>query len=113
MARYICEKCGAKFDEPFREHDDIGGWDSCPDCGNPDFEEAAQCVCCGEDFAFGSLIGGKLCKMCLIGASSMTDYRNFSLKDQPEAFAEYLVELYAERWKKHRLAPFREGRTDG
>ena len=109
MSLYICPKCHETFDEPFYESDDTGGWSSCPMCGNPDFEEAWHCACCGEDFTFGRLIGGGLCKHCFVTEPTTKDYYEFCRDDQPEAFAEYLVEKYEKKWKEQRLLrPYRK-----
>ena len=113
MSLYICPKCHETFDEPFYESDDTGGWSSCPMCGSPDFEEAWHCACCGEDFAFGDLIGGVLCKECFHNEPGSLDRLDFCRNDQPEAFAEFLVEKYADRWKERRLSVARKVRTDG
>ena len=108
MARYICCKCGAKFDNPFRDGHGAEAWDSCPECGCADFEAAWKCVCCGEDFQFGDLADGKLCKTCLSEAPSMDDVAAFAYDEQNrDAFASFLVEKYEAIWKERRLAPFR------
>lgn len=50
--KYICNHCGRVFDdhEMMRDYDKgTGHYDeSCPTCGNEDFEEAVECAICGE-----------------------------------------------------------------
>lgn len=102
MARYICPKCGATFDYPDRDRYAGDSWDCCPDCGDPDFEAAAKCMCCGSDFREGDLIGG-LCEDCLEGEATAADYAAFAHDpDVRECFAEWLVERRVELWKERR-----------
>jgi len=108
MARYICCKCGAKFDNPFRDGRGAEAWDSCPECGCPDFEAAWKCVCCGEDFQYGELLDGKLCRNCMTNEPTFDDLTQFCYDDQPAAFASFLAEKYEAVWKERRLAPFRK-----
>ena len=99
MSLYICPKCHAKFNEPFREHYDDGAlkesYDTCPDCGNPDFEEAAQCRGCRKDIEYSKLIAGEYCPDCVEYAVRYCEdlvYGYLSLDDVRENFAEFLAE---------------------
>lgn len=103
MARYICEKCGTKFDKPFREHDDLGGFDCCPNCGNLDFEAAAQCRGCRKDMEYSKLIAGEYCPECIDAAirerwDLVEEY--MMLDDVRENFAEFLAETQWAPWRE-------------
>ena len=103
MALYICCKCGETFDHPFREVQDGESWDSCPECGCPDFEEASQCRGCRKDMSFSDLIGQEYCKECVDDAirNHPELVREFmSFDDVRESFAEYLAEVHWEPWRE-------------
>lgn len=100
MSLYICPKCGSTFNEPFRELYDDGAlretYDTCPDCGNPDFEDAWECRGCGQSMCQSDLIAGEYCPDCLTQATQgcpnlVRDY--MALPDVRENFAEFLAEL--------------------
>jgi rubrerythrin len=67
---YICNNCGEVFDTPetYEEHHPYGTgyasekWSVCPNCGEPDYDEAKQCERCGEFVA--ELDGDGLCDVC-------------------------------------------------
>lgn len=80
---YICNDCGAVFDEPAVErevHFWIDGspaeeFSVCPECGDTDFTEAFECDGCGEycsffsDTAYIDEKGDKFCTAsCALGA---------------------------------------------
>jgi len=109
MALYICPSCGDKFNRPDRARYNGEEWSCCPECGNLDYEPAAQCACCGEDFTDSNLIGG-LCEECLNGEATAEDYRAFAHDPQMrEAFAEFMVERYGGVWHDRQLKPYRGG----
>lgn len=104
---YICIKCGAKFFEPDRAVYARESWDCCPECGCPDFEAAAECVCCGEAFTEGDLFAGLLCKECLDAEPFLEDYQDFAHDPQViDCFAEFMAERYRDKWKRRRLKPY-------
>lgn len=111
MALYICN-CGAKFDDPGRDEYAGDTWPCCPECGNPDFEPAYQCMCCGEDFLYEDVVDGIICPECLEGEATTEDYRDFAHDPQvQECFAEWLAERYSEVWKERRLKRYRKEGT--
>ena len=107
MALYICPKCGTTFNEPFREHYDDGAlkesYDTCQDCGNPDFEEAAQCRGCRKDMEYSKLIAGEYCDDCvkdaIMESGSELVYEFLQEPDVRENFAEFLAER---QWRPFR-----------
>ena len=104
MALYICCKCGETFDEPFRATDLISGsWDSCPMCGDVDFEPAFQCRGCRKDLSYSKLIGGEYCPECIDDAirdrpDLVREYMR--LDDVRENFADFLAEMRWEPWRR-------------
>lgn len=72
---YICNNCGATFDEyaieeeyhPYGNSYAVEKWAVCPCCGESDFDEAKKCKCCDEyvaelkdglcDCCYGDLYG--------------------------------------------------------
>ena len=107
MALYICPHCGATFDEPFREEYNDGAlreaYNTCPDCGNPDFEEAAQCRGCRDDLPYNKLIAGEYCPKCIDKAiryhpGIVEEF--MMLDDVRENFAEFLAEYHWEPWRE-------------
>ena len=102
MALYICPKCGSTFDYPFRENDGTERYDTCPDCGNPDFEEASQCRGCRRDMEFGKLVAGEYCGDCVdkaLGERHLVE-AYLSEPDVRENFAEFLAEIQWEPWRE-------------
>lgn len=105
MALYICCKCGATFDHPFRELQGRESYDTCPDCGCPDFESACQCRGCRKDLSYSKLIAGEYCAECVDDAirdcpDLVREY--MSLDDVRENFAEFLAEMQWAPWKERR-----------
>ena len=103
MSLYICCKCHEPFNHPFREIDGGEKYDTCPVCGSPDFEEAAQCRGCRKDLMYSQLIGGEYCKDCVEDAirnhpELVREYLSFD--DVRESFAEYLAERQWEPWRE-------------
>lgn len=99
---YICPKCGEKFNVPDRQQWKGDAWNCCPNCGEPDYEPAFECACCGEDFLEKDLIGG-VCAECLEAEPFAWDYLEFAHDDQMrECFAEWLTEKYGALWKERR-----------
>ena len=108
--RYICPKCRATFDEPGVDHFKGDEWNCCPECGDPDYEYAKECACCGEDFMLNELAGWKVCHECLEAEATEEDFKDFALEDQTiDAFTEFMAERYADKWKQRRLKPFMGG----
>ena len=109
MAHYICPKCQTVFTEPFREHYDDGflkeSYDTCPTCGNLDFEPAIKCKGCGEWMEFGKLIGGYYCSACVQQAMDQEHIAAGFLNedDVRESFAEFLAEIQWEPDKEARV----------
>ena len=72
---YICNECGAVFDEPAVEREvhfwidgsPVEEFSACPECGDTDFTEAFECDGCGEycslfsDIAYIDEKGDKYC----------------------------------------------------
>ena len=111
MSLYICPVCGDKFNHPDIARYAHETWPCCPNCGDPDFEAAARCTCCGEDYRDSDLIGG-LCPECIEGEATAEDYRDFAHDPQvQECFAEWLAERYSETWKERRLKRYRKEGT--
>ena len=65
---YICEDCGAVFDDPKVIGDDVDRGECCPDCGSYYFDEALECEECGEYFPAADIYGydHHMCKECLM-----------------------------------------------
>lgn len=109
MALYICPKCQTAFNEPFREHYDDGAlkedYDTCPTCGNADFEPAFHCKGCNRDTEYGALIAGEYCEDCvkeaIMESGSDIVYEFLAEPDVRESFAEFLAER---RWRPGRKA---------
>jgi len=61
-----CQKCEAVYEEPvYHYEDDTGyGYYTCPECGYDEYDEVAECVCCGEFFEVDDLWSG-FCDGCL------------------------------------------------
>lgn len=104
VGMYICHKCGAVFDEPnIRIEREMHSeflpeivWEDlhfpiCPECGGNDFDEAALCEYCMNEFDADDLIGGTLCKGCLDEIlRGRGDLVRAYIMGDPEAFVEYL-----------------------
>lgn len=65
---YICEDCGAVFDEPKVYGSDESRGEGCPDCGSFYFDEAVECEECGKIIPQGDAYGSDhhLCMDCLM-----------------------------------------------
>jgi len=50
MSKWICNDCGATFDEPKLHYFDGEPFGRCPDCDSEDYEEARTCEVCGDEF---------------------------------------------------------------
>lgn len=66
---YLCEECGAVFEEPRIFYDTHGlptppyeKWAQCPKCRSTKIDEAEQCSRCGRYEA--ELHKGRLCEFC-------------------------------------------------
>ena len=65
---YICEDCGAVFDDPKVVGDDADRGECCPDCGSYYFDEAVECEECGEYIPSSNVYGydHHICMDCLM-----------------------------------------------
>ena len=77
---YFCLHCGYRFDAPtnrynqaVRKYDDDG---FCPNCGSEDFEEAAHCAICDDDYAEDQVVG-RVCKSCLEKSMSVENAKKY------------------------------------
>ena len=75
MSHYVCEHCGAVFDEneaateTFR-HAEVQpsyteSWIACPACLSTEVEDAAYCYRCRTPVRYKDLFGGYYCKDCM------------------------------------------------
>ena len=103
---YICPKCGATFNEPFREIYNDGAlretYNTCPDCGNPDFEEAKECRGCLRDMEYSKRVGQEYCPDCVDKALHERHLVDAYMAepDVRENFAEFLAEIHWEPWRE-------------
>lgn len=63
---WICNDCGAVFENPSDYYDHGTGYHSmdCPHCGSDDIDEAVRCAECGEWVNEKNLVNG-LCPACI------------------------------------------------
>lgn len=65
---WICNECGAIFDDPKTVRGiDGDGWSECPSCGSEDYEEAKECERCGDVVSESDAYGFDhcVCKSCI------------------------------------------------
>ena len=121
--KYKCRKCGDVIEEedlPTRSYYDDRGefWGtpcseeieetdySCQWCGKGDYEEAEECICCGEGFFYEELYEG-YCKDCL--EEEMTDdniEEFFKYEESYEAYLELKERKYSNQAMVEELSDY-------
>ena len=104
MAHYVCNHCGAVFDEndaateTFR-HDEVRptyteNFLVCPSCLSSDYDDAAYCYKCHEPYRYEHLKGGYYCVNCLNEMTSTRLERRY-IRENLDDYAEWLHEIRA------------------
>ena len=104
MSHYICNHCGAAFDEAqaatetFRHTEVHPSYTEsflvCPSCLSSDYEDAAYCYKCHNPFKYEQLKGGYYCVRCLNQMSSTKIERQY-IRENLDDYAEWLHERRA------------------
>lgn len=102
MAHYVCNRCGAVFDEIEAAtenftHTEIHPYYTetylaCPHCLSNDFEDAAYCYRCKKPIRYGNLRGGYYCKDCIKKLRDPYHERRY-ISENIDDFAEWIHAL--------------------
>lgn len=107
---YICNDCKSVFTEyGIRTERELHSeflpdvvWEDlhfpiCPECGSEDFEEACECLYCGENKARDDMLTDEICRKCFTELSEQRkDLVNGFLTENAEYFAEFCAEKLKE-----------------